>query len=177
MQAAGMWCGALGILLTVAGGYRPALADEEATIKAFAIWTAEGRTFETAPQEATFVGSLIGPMFVEDEQGLVASGRIACPVIIEIGLQDGRQRGEGRCTITAQDGAQIYAQITCTGVHLVGCHGELKLTGGTKKFAGISGGGKATVRGSLRQITPADSSLKEEATGSLSLLDLHYKLP
>jgi hypothetical protein len=177
MQSASTLCGALGILLTVAGGYRPALADEEATVKAFAIWTAEGRTFQTADQEATFVGSLVGPMFVEEEKGLVASGRIACPVIIEIGLQDGRQHGEGRCTITAQDGARIYAQITCTGVHLVGCNGELKLTGGTERFAGISGGGKATVRGSLRQITPADSSVREEATGSLSLFDLHYKLP
>jgi hypothetical protein len=176
MRTACAWCAAMAVLLTAVGG-RPALADEEATVKAFAIWTAEGRTFQTAPEEATFVGSLAGPVFVEEEKGLVGAGRIACPVIIEIGLEDGQQRGEGRCTITAQDGAQIYAQITCKGVHLVGCNGDMKLTAGTKRFSGISGGAKAIVRGSLRQITPADGSVKEEATGSLSLLDLHYKLP
>ncbi|MGO8920175.1 MAG: hypothetical protein ACLQJR_30115 [Stellaceae bacterium] len=172
------WCAGLAMLAVVAAPCWPAAAGEEATVKAFAAWQGQGRTVQTGPHEATFVGLLIGPMYVETENGLLASGRIACPAIVAVGLEDGTQRGQGRCTITAQDGAQIYAEMACAGVYMVGCDGDLKLTGGTKRFAGISGGGKVTIRSDARQITAMqDNSAKEEGTGSLYVSELHYKLP
>src|SRR5262249_28810084 len=130
------------------------------------------------PKEATFIGDFAGPMFVETEQGIIKAGRLLCPAIVEIGLDDGKQRGEGRCTINAPDGARIYAEINCTGAHKVGCNGELKITGGTDRFAGITGGGKVTIRSDLRQIGAfTEGSVKEEASGSLSLPELSYKVP
>jgi hypothetical protein len=178
LSAMRRWCGGLAMLLLAARPSGPALADEEATVKAFAAWQGEGRTLQTGPHEATFVGSLVGPMFVETENGILKSGRLACPAIVEIGLEDSTQRGQGRCTITAQDGARIYAEITCSGIFLIGCRGDLKLTGGTERFAGISGGGKVTIRSDLRQFTSSsDDEVETDATGSLSLLDLHYKIP
>ncbi|HUC65369.1 MAG TPA: hypothetical protein VMA53_08075 [Stellaceae bacterium] len=153
-------------------------ASEEATVKIFVIWQGEGRTLQTGPHEATFVGSLSGPVYVDTENGLIRSGLMTCPAILELGLDDGKERGRGRCTITAQDGAQIYADIECTGVYMIGCDGDLKLTGGTKKFEGISGGGKVTIRPDSRQITPVpNGAAKEEGTGSLEAGELHYKLP
>jgi hypothetical protein len=155
-----------------------AWAGEEATVKVFVIWQGEGRTVQTGPHEATFVGSLFGPVFVDTENGLIRSGLMTCPAILELGLEDGKEKGRGRCTITAQDGAQIYADIECAGVYMVGCNGELTLTGGTKKFDGISGGGKVTIRPDSRQITPMQNgAAKEEGTGSLEARELHYKLP
>src|SRR5215469_3363763 len=150
-----------------------AVAGEEATVKAFAAWIGDGRTFQTGVKEATFIGDLAGPMFVETEKGIVKVGRLLCPAIVEIGLDDGKQRGEGRCTVTAPDGARIYAEISCAGVYMVGCNGELKLTGGTGRFSGVSGGGKVTIRSDLRLIgASSEGSVKEDASGSLILQEL-----
>jgi hypothetical protein len=174
----GCCCRVTMMLAVLAASSGLANAGEEATVKAFAAWIGDGRTFQTGPKEATFIGDFAGPMFVETEQGMVKTGRLLCPAIVEIGLDDGKQRGEGRCTITAPDGARIFAEITCTGVYMVGCNGELKLTGGTERFAGITGGGKVTIRSDARQIgAVTEGSIKEDASGSLSLPELHYKIP
>ena len=170
-------CLAAAIVMIVAGHARTQ-ASEEATVKVFVIWQGEGRTLLTGPHQATFVGSLSGPVYVDTENGLIRSGLMTCPAILELGLDDGKERGRGRCTITAQDGAQIYADIECSGVYMVGCNGDLKLTGGTKRFEGISGGGKVMVRPDSREITPMrNGPAKEEGTGSLEARELHYKLP
>lgn len=177
-SAIGCCCRVMVMFAALAGSCGAAVAGEEATVKAFAAWIGDGRTFQTGPKEATFIGDFAGPMFVETEQGIIQSGRLLCPAIVEIGLDDGKQRAEGRCTITASDGARIYAEITCTGVHMVGCNGELKLTGGTDRFSGISGGGKVTIRSDQRQIgSVVEGSVKEQGSGSLSLPELHYKIP
>jgi len=171
-------CLAAAIVMVGAGSNHRTWAGEEATVKVFVIWQGEGRTVQTGPHEATFVGSLFGPVYVDTENGLIRSGVMSCPAILELGLEDGKEQGRGRCTITAQDGAQIYADIECAGVYMVGCNGELTLTGGTKKFEGISGGGKVQIRPDSRQITPMQNSpAKEEGTGSLEARELHYKLP
>jgi hypothetical protein len=165
------------MMVAVAASHR-SWAGEEATVKVFVIWQGEGRTVQTGAHEATFVGSLFGPVYVDTENGLIRSGLMTCPAILELGIEDGKERGRGRCTITATDGAQIYADIECTGVYMVGCNGEMTLTGGTKKFEGISGGGKVTIRADSRQITPVQNSpAKEEGSGSLEARELHYKLP
>jgi hypothetical protein len=157
---------------------RPAVAGEEATIKAFAAWQGQGVTSRTGATEATFIGLLSGVMYVETENGLLASGRMTCPVILEIGMSDGKQHGQGRCTITAKDGAQIFSELACDGVYLLGCNGTLKLTDGTDRFKGISGDGKVTIRSDARLVTATvGDANKEEGTGSLYLPALTYKLP
>ena len=153
-------------------------AGEDTTVKAFAAWQGQGETFRTGSAEATFIGALNGVIYVETENGPVAAGHMTCPAIIEIGLEDATQRGQGRCTITAQDGAQIFAKIACVGVYLVGCNGDLELTGGSARFSGISGGGRVTIRSDTRLIAPLSGDTAREAgTGSLYVAALHYKLP
>jgi hypothetical protein len=174
-----VWCaGAAATLIVAAGPSRPAAAGEEATITAFASWHGEGSTIQTGAEQATFVGALTGRIYVETERGPLASGSLACPAMVEIGLKDDAQHGQGRCTITARDGAQIFAEIACSGYYLLGCNGDLKLTGGTERFSGITGGGKVIIRSDERRITvKRDRSMGEEGSGILYVKELSYKLP
>lgn len=168
----------LAVLVVAAGLCRPAAAGEDVTIKAFAQWQGQGHTYQTGAHEAMFVGALVGRMYVETDKGPLQSGLMNCPLTVEIGLEDGAQQGEGRCSISAKDGAQIYAKIACTGIYLIGCNGDLTLTGGTGRFAGITGGGKVLVRSDARQIAAvSDSMTKDEGTGILYVAELHYTLP
>ncbi len=51
-------------------------------------------------------------------------------------------------------------------------------TGGTGRFAGITGGGKVLIRSDARQIAAvSDSMTKDEGAGILYVPELHYTLP
>jgi hypothetical protein len=97
---------------------------------------------------------------------------------VRIDTTSGRQTGDGSCTITSPDGAQLYSALACSGVHLVGCSGEMKLTGGTGRFQGISGGGKFTMRSDLHgmEISTTDS-IAEDVHGIIFWPELQYTLP
>jgi hypothetical protein len=169
---------ALALAATVAAAF-PALAEEQ-TIQAFAAWEGRGVIYETGPNSGTFVGSIDGNLFVDTEKGPTNAGLMVCPAMLEIDLVDATQRGQGKCTITGSDGAKVFAEWTCQGVHLVGCDGELKLTGGTGRMQGITGAGALTVRSTAR-VTAAgatvEGSVAEIGSGILLLEDLVYSLP
>lgn len=157
---------------------RPAGAAEEATIKAFVAWQGAGQTLQTGIDEATFIGAISGTVYVETEKGPVDSGQIVCPAMLSIGLESGAQNGSGRCTVTARDGAQIFAAFACAGVHLIGCDGDFTLTGGTGRFQGITGGGRVVLRSGSRTLTAVGGSgVAETGSGILFWPALNYKLP
>jgi len=169
---------ALAVLLAAVGLGHGAAAGEETTITAFMTWQGQGRTFQTGPKEAEFIGAIVGPVYTETDKGPIASGLMECPASLTIGLQDGRQTGTGRCLITGKDGSHIYAEVNCKGVYMIGCDGDLKFTGGTGRFAGISGGGPVIIRSNQRQIvSTSEGSVGEQGTGILYMRQLHYKLP
>ena len=174
-----LWLAGAALTLLAAGRWMPAQAGEDATItRALSVWVAQGSTFKTGAQEATFVGSLAGPIFVDTEKGLVESGRMICPTIVEIGLDDGKQQARGRCTITARDGALLFAEISCAGVFMVGCKGDIKFTGGTERFDKITGGGKALIRSDVVRFVPVGEHVAAgDGTGILVLTGIHYKMP
>ncbi len=156
---------------------RAAAAAEEATIKAFSTWHAGGQVSETGPKEAVFVGVLAGTVYVETEKGPLESGQMVCPAMVTIDLTDGSQTGNGRCTITDKEGARVYAEIACEGVHLIGCDGEFKLTGGTGRFEGISGGGPVVIRSDFRKLGADAGSTFGQATGIMYWRELSYRIP
>jgi hypothetical protein len=169
--------GALAILALLAGAPRAAASGEEESITAFATWVGQGGTFRTGTKDLTFVGSLIGPVYVETDKGPVFSGRMVCPAIVKID-EKGAQQGSGSCAISARDGGQIFADIACTGIHLLGCEGEFKLTGGTERFAGVTGSGPVLIRSDLRTINVVSEGVStDQGHGILYLRDLHYRLP
>ena len=100
--------------------------------------------------------------------------------MMQINLENGKQAGNGQCTITADDGAQAFAVWSCRGVHLLGCDGKLMLIGGTKRVAGIAGSGFVTVRTTSRELTKMASDsdfVSELGTGLFILRDFKYKVP
>lgn len=166
---------ALGIFVT---SVHLASAAEDATVKAFAAWQGGGQLFTTAPKEVTFVGALSGTVYVETEKGPLESGRLVCPAMVKINLEEGSQTGTGRCAITATDGAQVFGDISCTGIRLVGCDGQFTLTSGTKRFEGISGGGPVTIRSEFAQVSGiSGTSAQQDARGIIFWPALHYTLP
>jgi len=157
---------------------RPAHSAEEGTIKAFAAWQGEGQMLQTGTNEATFIGTITGTVYVETDKGPIDGGQMVCPAMLLVNIEDGTQSGVGRCNITARDGARIFAQLNCTGVHLVGCDGDFTLTGGTDRFAGITGGGHFTVRSRLQELVHlSGSTVALSPSGIMFWRELHYQVP
>ena len=174
---------ALGVagLVVAAGlaGTGTAQAAEQ-IIEGFMAWDGKGTVYETGPHTGTFVGEIRGTLFIQSEKGPAAAGKMICPALLGIDLADATQIGVGSCIVTGDDGAKVYADWSCHGVHLIGCDGEIKLTGGTGRLQGISGTGKLSVR-TIKQVSSAtvtaDGALEEIGSGLLMLKDLKYSLP
>lgn len=155
-------------------------AAEQQAIAAFSAWTGEGVVYDTGPTAGTFVGAISGTLYVQTDKGPASGGVMVCPAIIEIDLVDATQRGHGKCTITGDDGAKVFAEWTCQGVHRIGCDGDFKLTGGSGRMAGITGIGSLTVRTTTRVTSTeltAEGAIVEIGSGILLLEDLAYSLP
>jgi hypothetical protein len=154
-----------------------ARAQDEQSIKAFAAWQGRGQIFETGPDRATFVGSFTGMIFVETDKGPLDAGYMVCPAILDVNIKDGTQEGKGRCTISAKDGSRAYADISCKGVHMVGCNGDFTFTGGTDRFAGLTGGGPITIRSGVQDFAVGGGNTVQESAGGIIIWPkLTYKL-
>lgn len=156
-------------------------AAEEQTVEAFSVWHARGQLFKTGENIGTFVGALRGRFFVVTPEGPVEAGTIVCPGTLEVDLEDASQTGLGRCVITGEKNAQAFANWTCSGYHLVGCSGDFTLTGGTGKFAGVTGGGPFVIRSSIHGLAKNSSKtnvvIDEASVGIAHWKELRYKLP
>jgi hypothetical protein len=173
MQSVARLVGAVAMLLLPVG----ASAGEEETITAFVPWVGQGATFRTGTKDLTFVGSLVGPVYVESDKGPIPSGRMTCPAMVKIN-ENAEQEATGRCVVKAKEGALLFAEISCKGVFLIGCEGEFTITGGTDRFAGVTGSGPVLVRSEQRTIAVMqDAVAQDQGTGILYLRGLHYKLP
>jgi len=165
-------------LLLVPTLYQPAEAEEQ-KMNAFAMWKGEGYLVQTGPKQGTFSGTLVGNMYILTDKGPQLFGGMVCPASIDIGLEDKSQTGRGRCVITSKDDAHVFAEITCTGFHMVGCDGDFKITGGSGRFGGITGGGRVMLR---MDSPPTVAGLPggvatEQGTGTIYWLDLTFKTP
>jgi len=157
---------------------QPANSAEQGTLEAFAAWQGSGQAVQTGANEATFIGTISGTVYVETDKGPVDGGRMVCPAMLRVNTEDGSQTAAGRCSITARDGARIFAQLDCTGIHLVGCDGEFVLTGGTDRFAGITGGGRVTLRSSLHELAlMSGGTVVETVSGIMFWRELRYAVP
>jgi hypothetical protein len=159
-------------------GTAAAWASTSETITAFSAWSGQGQLVQTGLKQATFVGSISGRVYVMTEKGPVDAGNMVCPAMVVIDLDDGKQTGTGHCAITGNDGAQVFLDLACTGVHLVGCDGDATFTGGTERFAGVSGGGKFVLRSSLKNLqAQTQGGVSETGNGIIYWKELKYQLP
>ena len=171
---------ALAAILAASPIVSPTIAAEAQTINAHAAYTGEGKIYRTGENKGTFVGALVGELMVEGENGPLHAGRIVCPGMVALDLKNGNLTGIGRCTVTAEDGAAVFAVWSCRGMLMVGCNGKMMLTGGTGRTAGVSGGGPMTIR-TTSQLMTKDASNKGSIThlgrGVLILRGFKYKQP
>jgi len=164
--------------LATAFAIHAACAAEEETLRAFAAWQGEGHFVQTGTDEATFAGMLSGRLYIDTDQGPIDAGNLVCPVVVDIDLKTRTQAGSGKCTFTGREGNQAYMDLSCIGVPLVGCAGESKLTGGTGRFATVSGGGHFVIRSSLHELAgKSHGMVADKATGIIFWRALHYKIP
>ena len=169
---------ALAALLVAAMPGATLAQSEENEVNAFSVVRGKGTGFRIADKLNTFVGTLEGMFFVEGSEGPVQAGTIICSAAIEMKTEDRSYTGSGRCLITGEEGGQVFAQYTCEGYFLIGCSGTFTLTGGTERFAGVTGGGPVTMRtsvGKLKDKTEVSQSVEVE--GIMFWRDLKYKLP
>ena len=170
------------LVALLAGALQPAWAaanspDPATIINAFTVWTATGSIQGTATDHAKFEGTLGGHLYVDTDQGPVHAGIISCPMTLDINVADKSQRGAGKCSITSDDGAQIFGQLNCVGFFLIGCAGDFKFTGGTGRFEGIAGSGPVMVRSNTRIfIENVNGTVDAKAEGIMFWRRLHYIL-
>jgi len=161
------------------GLWQPVIAAEQSNIVAFAVVQGQGQTYPTDVKQGTFIGTFVGTMYTLTDQGPQDSGDLVCPAVITFDLADKSQIAHARCSISNKDGAAFYGELSCTGTELAGCNGDFKITGGTGRFAGITGSGKALVRAESRSIGDKDANgaVPEQAKGIIYWRDLQYKIP
>ena len=180
IERAQMGATALAAVLAASLIATPTIAAEEQTVNAFAAYEGEGKVYATGEKKGTFVGAIVGELYVESKKGPLHAGQIVCPAMIQLNLENGEQAGSGQCTITAEDGAQIFAVWSCRGVHLIGCDGKMMLIGGTGRNAGVSGSGPLMVRSTSRGLVKTSSdkgTVTAFGSGVLVLKGFKYKKP
>lgn len=119
----------------------PAVAqDDTQTFNAFAVVVANGTVVRAGEKQLVVAGKLAGPMFIETDEGPQQAGRVGCALSSKIDQASRKTSATGACSFTAHDGATAWGEWDCAGYELVGCRGTFRLTGGTGRFEGASGG-------------------------------------
>ena len=125
---------------------------EEGTVKAMSPWKGQGFAFPVGPSEVYMVAVYSGVMLVDDGKGPLHAASIVCPGTVDADMKKGTKTGYGKCVITGESGDRVFAEMHCTG-DVEGCQGTFKITGGTGKFAGITGEGEMISKIQAREIT------------------------
>jgi len=148
------------------------------TISAVIPWQGQGQIFPIGGDKLRFLGSIEGIMYVETAEGEMDEAFVQCPIVQEIDTTKQSTSVSGNCTIVVSTEDAVFAEITCDGRAGI-CRGELKLTGGTGRFVGISGSGKMIVRSPVHALAAdlSDGTVLHVATGILQLPELKITLP
>jgi hypothetical protein len=122
--------------------------------------------------------SFTGIMYLQGPQGAFDGVVMRCPGVQTQDTKAKRAEASGHCTLTDAGDDMVYSAWKCTGVQGA-CEGEFTLTGGTDKFAAITGGGKLMVRAALTETAASLSSGGEvRAAAALAIWpEFKYTIP
>jgi len=148
------------------------------TISAVVPWQGQGQIFPIGVGKFRLLGAIEGIMYVETAEGAMNEALVRCPVVQEIDAASGTASVSGNCTIVVSQEDAAFAEISCKGMSGL-CNGTFKLTGGTGRFAGISGSGTMVVRSPVQALAAdlSDGTIIKMAAGILQLPELKIKLP
>jgi hypothetical protein len=164
-------------ILILCGWAGTAHADSN-TISAVIPWQGQGQIFPVDIGKLRFLGALEGIMYVETAEGDMNEAFVRCPIVQDIDAADGSTSVTGNCEIIVSPEDTVFAQITCEGIAGL-CSGVFSLTGGTGRFAGVSGSGRMTVRSPIHALAAdlTDGTLIHAAAGILQIPELTVNLP
>ena len=151
---------------------------ESNTISAVIPWQGQGQIYPVDIGKLRFLGALEGIMYVETAAGDMNEAFVRCPVVQDIDVADQSTSATGNCVIVVSPEDTVFAEITCEGIAGL-CSGEFRLTGGTGRFAGISGSGRMTIRSPIHALAAdlTDGTLIHAAAGILQMPNLTFDLP
>ncbi len=151
---------------------------ESSTISAVIPWQGQGQIFPVDVGKLRFLGALEGIMYVESAEGDLNEAFVRCPIVQDIDAADQSTSATGNCEIIVSPEDTVYAEITCEGIAGL-CNGVFKLTGGTGRFAGVSGSGQMTVRSPIHALAAnlTEGTLIHAAAGILQIPKLTVNLP
>ncbi len=161
----------------------PSAGAAEGTVQALSSWEARGQVHATGPNEAMFVGTLSGVVYVKDEQAALDiaaldTALITCPASVLIDAASGSQRGSARCVILTPDGERIYARFECSGQFTQGCNGDFEITGGTGDREKMTGGGPIQLKSAFAQLLMTPGAVVEQSAVGLAVWPkLNYRIP
>ncbi|MDF1551691.1 MAG: hypothetical protein P1P84_01455 [Deferrisomatales bacterium] len=169
----------LGLMCPFVFGAVSSSPAEERTVGAMSPWEASGEVFRIGPDRAQFMGKFEGILYVEKAEGQLDAALLLCPGVQTVDLGTGATQGTGHCIITSARGDQVFAEWSCSGTTGKGCLGEMRLTGGTGPFEGITGSGELAVRTALSQLTADRRSgeVVSHAAGLAVWPKLTYRIP
>ena len=148
------------------------------TVSAVIPWQGQGQIFPIGTGKLRFLGAIEGIMYVETADGEMDEAFVKCPIVQDIDTTNQTTSASGNCTIVASTEDAIFAELMCKGRAGL-CSGEFKITGGTGRFAGISGSGKMVVRSPVHALAAdlSDGTVLHVASGILLLPELEISLP
>ena len=152
---------------------------ETKTASFFSVWEGRGSYHPIEGNRMLFAGSIEGSVYLETAEGPVESGYVSCVGDFELEIETAKQAGEGVCQLTSGSGAILMTSWSCSGVHMVGCSGQMDITRGRGPFASASGGGAFTIRGALRDAarTAAGPGAEAELRGIIFWTDFTIEVP
>jgi hypothetical protein len=164
----------LGVL--VAGSTGPALAEQQA-VKIMMPWDGEGTIHTIGVDQLLFMGEFKGIMYVEKDGGELDTAYATCPASQHIDIKNKQSKAEGYCTITVSSEDVVFAEWVCQG-KVGACEGKLSLTGGTGRFAGVTGSSEMIVRSVLNTLVAGmgNGDAIRSATGLAIFPKLTYTL-
>jgi len=171
-----------GIVLTAAAsimcGWSALTFAASHTISAVVPWQGQGQIFPVSTGGLRFLGSIEGIMYVETAEGDMNEALVRCPIVQDINVADGSTSVSGSCMIIVSPEDVVFADVSCRGITGM-CRGEMTLTNGTGRFAGISGSGNLTVRSPIHTLVAdlSDGTVVHAAAGILLLPQMQYSLP
>jgi len=151
---------------------------ESNTISAVIPWQGQGQIFPVDIGKLRFLGALEGIMYVESAEGDMNEAFVRCPIVQDIDAADQSTSATGNCEIIVSPEDTVFAEINCEGI-AGRCSGVFKLTGGTGRFAGVSGSGQMTVRSPIHALAAnlTEGTLIHAAAGILQIPKLAVNLP
>ena len=169
------WSG-LVLGLVIAGTAGMSHAGEK-SVKILMPWDGEGSVYTIGTDKLLFMGEFEGIMYVETSAGELDAAYANCPASQHIDMKGKQSSATGYCTITISSEEVVFAEWNCKGKVGV-CEGTYNLTGGTGKYAGVTGSSEILVRSVLNTLVLGMGSgdAVRSATGLAILPNLTYKL-